>query len=148
IVNLTLPDGTRHASQVLEIQGKRAIVQVFEGTSDLLGRIFNGSRKAIDKDPKMYLQMILYINGSLINPYSRIYPEEIIQTDRCANVLPSWSCQKVDKGVFDDHEDNFPILIVAVGVNMELLVSLSKILKRMDLWNVSHYSSNLINDPT
>ncbi|RKP24751.1 hypothetical protein SYNPS1DRAFT_16698, partial [Syncephalis pseudoplumigaleata] len=32
IVQLTLPDGSRRSGQVLEVQGKRAIVQVFEGT--------------------------------------------------------------------------------------------------------------------
>ncbi|TYJ54036.1 V-type proton ATPase subunit B [Cryptococcus floricola] len=83
IVQLTLPDGTVRGGQVLEVSGKKAIVQVFEGTSgvdtkatrvsfsgssmklavseDMLGRVFNGS-------------------GSPINPYSRIYPEEMIQT--------------------------------------------------------------------
>ncbi|KAG9077155.1 Vacuolar ATP synthase subunit B, partial [Ceratobasidium sp. 370] len=33
IVRLTLPDGTQRGGQVLEVQGKKAIVQVFEGTS-------------------------------------------------------------------------------------------------------------------
>ncbi|KAJ1879525.1 Vacuolar ATP synthase subunit B, partial [Kickxella alabastrina] len=32
IVTLTLPDGTKRAGQVLEVQGQRAVVQVFEGT--------------------------------------------------------------------------------------------------------------------
>jgi V-type H+-transporting ATPase subunit B len=102
IVNLTLPDGSRRAGQVLEVQGKRAVVQVFEGTSgvdakathveftgdtlkipvseDMLGRIFNGSGKAIDKGPKVFAEDFLDINGSPINPFSRIYPEEMIQT--------------------------------------------------------------------
>ncbi|RUS32928.1 P-loop containing nucleoside triphosphate hydrolase protein [Jimgerdemannia flammicorona] len=110
IVELTLPDGSKRAGQVLEVQGKRAIVQVFKGTSgidakqthveftgdtlkipvseDMLGRIFNGSGKSIDKGPKVFADDFLDINGeskgqavgSPINPYSRIYPEEMIQT--------------------------------------------------------------------
>ncbi|KAF8002344.1 hypothetical protein HF325_003309 [Metschnikowia pulcherrima] len=35
IVNLTLPDGTVRAGQVLEVRGSKAIVQVFEGTSGI-----------------------------------------------------------------------------------------------------------------
>ncbi|MBW0506268.1 hypothetical protein O181_045983 [Austropuccinia psidii MF-1] len=102
IVTLTLPDGTQRGGQVLEVSGKKAIVQVFEGTSgidvrathvefsgssmklpvseDMLGRIFNGSGQPIDKGPKVFAEDYLDINGSPINPYSRIYPEEMIQT--------------------------------------------------------------------
>lgn len=84
------------------MSGRKAIVQVFEGTSgidvnathveftgssmklpvseDMLGRIFNGSGNPIDKGPKVFAEEYLDINGSPINPYSRIYPEEMIQT--------------------------------------------------------------------
>ncbi|WVQ84571.1 V-type proton ATPase subunit B [Cryptococcus sp. DSM 104549] len=76
--------------------------QVFEGTSgvdtsatriafsgssmklavseDMLGRVFNGSGNPIDKGPKVWAEDYLDINGSPINPFSRIYPEEMIQT--------------------------------------------------------------------
>lgn len=102
IVNLTLPDGTIRAGQVLEVRGNRAIVQVFEGTSgidvkktrveftgdnlkipvseDMLGRVFDGSGRPIDNGPKVFAEDFLDINGSPINPYSRIYPEEMIST--------------------------------------------------------------------
>ena len=75
IVTLTLPGGERRQGQVLEVQGSKAVVQVFEGTSgvdamktgveftgdvlkmgvseDMLGRIFNGSGNAIDNGPKV-----------------------------------------------------------------------------------------------
>lgn len=78
IVELTLPDGSKRGGQVLEVSGKKAIVQVFEGTSgidvrathiefsgksmqmpvseDVLGRMFNGSGKAIDKGPKVFAE--------------------------------------------------------------------------------------------
>ncbi|KAH9819354.1 V-type proton ATPase subunit B [Teratosphaeria destructans] len=102
IVSLTLPDGTERSGQVLEARGSRAVVQVFEGTSgidvkktrveftghslklgvseDMLGRIFDGSGRAIDKGPKVLAEDYLDINGSPINPYSRAYPEEMIST--------------------------------------------------------------------
>ncbi|RCI16601.1 hypothetical protein L249_2236 [Ophiocordyceps polyrhachis-furcata BCC 54312] len=102
IVTLTLPDGTERSGQVLEARGDRAVVQVFEGTpgidvkktkveftgqslklgvsEDMLGRIFDGSGRAIDKGPKVLPEEYLDINGSPINPYSREYPEEMIST--------------------------------------------------------------------
>ncbi|KAE8211476.1 hypothetical protein CF319_g6638 [Tilletia indica] len=102
IVSLTLPDGTRRGGQVLEVSGNKAIVQVFEGTSgidvrdthieftgssmklpvseDMLGRIFNGSGQPADKGPKVFAEDYLDINGSPINPSTRVYPEEMIQT--------------------------------------------------------------------
>lgn len=86
IVQLTLPDGTKRGGQVLEVQGKKAIVQVFEGTSgvdvkathveftgssmklpvaeDMLGRIFSGSGNPIDNGPKVFAEDYLDINGT------------------------------------------------------------------------------------
>jgi len=71
--------------QVLEVSGKKAIVQVFEGTSgvdtsatriafsgssmklavseDMLGRVFNGSGNPIDKGPRVWAEDYLDING-------------------------------------------------------------------------------------
>ena len=70
IVRVELGDGTARRGQVLEVDGERVVVQVFEGTSgvdarnatlaftgevlkapvaeDVLGRIFNGSGDLID----------------------------------------------------------------------------------------------------
>uniref|UniRef100_A0A3B4XRW5 V-type proton ATPase subunit B 1-like n=1 Tax=Seriola lalandi dorsalis TaxID=1841481 RepID=A0A3B4XRW5_SERLL len=102
IVNLTLADGTSRAGQVLEVAGSKAVVQVFEGTAgidnqrtsieftgnilttpvseDMLGRIFNGSGKPIDKGPGVLAEEYLDIQGQPINPQVRTYPEEMIQT--------------------------------------------------------------------
>jgi len=102
IVNLTLPDGTLRSGQVLEVSGNKAVVQVFEGTAgidakntacefsgdimrvpvseDMLGRVFNGSGKPIDKGPSVLAEDFLDIQGQPINPFSREYPEEMIQT--------------------------------------------------------------------
>jgi V-type H+-transporting ATPase subunit B len=76
---------------VLEVQGKKAIVQVFEGTSgvdvkathveftgssmklpvaeDMLGRIFNGSGNPIDNGPKVFAEDYLDINGTSYSFY-------------------------------------------------------------------------------
>ena len=93
IVNLTLRDGEQRSGQVLEVSGNRAVVQVFEGTSqidnrktkceftgeilkmgvseEMLGRSFNGSGKVIDQAPKVLTETYLDINGMPINPSPR-----------------------------------------------------------------------------
>ena len=77
IVNLTLADGSVRQGQVLEINKKRAVVQVFEGTTgvdntntsiefsdsvlkmaisdEMMGRQFDGSGNPIDKGPQQCL---------------------------------------------------------------------------------------------
>ena len=97
-------NGEVRQGQVLEINGSRAVVQVFEGTSgidntrttckftgevlkmpiseEMLGRVFNGSGKPIDGAPKVLPEDFLDIQGQPINPYSRDYPKEMIQTGR------------------------------------------------------------------
>jgi vacuolar-type H+-ATPase subunit B/Vma2 len=44
-------------------------------SEDMLGRIFDGSGRAIDKGPKVLAEDYLDINGSPINPYSRVRGE-------------------------------------------------------------------------
>ena len=102
IVNIQLGDGSHRRGQVLEVDGERAVVQVFEGTSgvdgrntkleftgevlktpvseDMLGRIFNGSGVPIDGGPPVMAEEYLDIQGSSINPSERTYPEEMIRT--------------------------------------------------------------------
>eukprot|EP00898_Chlorokybus_atmophyticus_P007280 jgi/Chlat1/7553/Chrsp63S07053 len=102
IVNIKLGDGSTRRGQVLEVDGEKAVVQVFEGTTgidnkhttceftgevlttpvseDMLGRIFNGSGRPIDGGPPILAEKYLDIQGMPINPSERTYPEEMIQT--------------------------------------------------------------------
>lgn len=41
-------------------------------SEDMLGRVFDGSGRAIDKGPKVLAEDYLDINGSPINPYARV----------------------------------------------------------------------------
>ena len=61
----------------VEFTGENLKIAVSE---DMLGRIFDGSGRPIDKGPKVFAEEYLDINGSPINPYSRVYPEEMIST--------------------------------------------------------------------
>lgn len=102
IVTLILPSGETRSGQVLEIHGKKAVIQVFEGTSgvdvtkttvtfegdtlklgvsvEMLGRVFNGSGQIIDSGADIIPEEYLDIQGQPINPECRVYPEEMIQT--------------------------------------------------------------------
>jgi V-type H+-transporting ATPase subunit B len=102
IVNVRLKDGETRKGQVLEIQGKRAVVQIFEGTAgidnmhthceftgdvlrmpistEMLGRQFNGQGIPIDHGPPVLAEDFLDIQGQPINPYQRDYPKEMIET--------------------------------------------------------------------
>jgi V/A-type H+-transporting ATPase subunit B len=102
IVEIKLKDGSIRRGQVLEVDGERALVQVFEGTTGLnlgetkvkflgrgvelgvspliLGRVFDGSGNPIDEVPPLIPEKRLDINGSPINPFARDYPSEFIQT--------------------------------------------------------------------
>merc|ERR1712137_486011 len=199
IVSLTLPDGTERSGQVLEARGNRAVVQVFEGTSgidvkktkveftghslklgvseDMLGRIFDGSGKPIDKGPKVLAEDYLDINGSPINPYSRVYPEEMISTGISAidtmnsiargqkipifsaaglphNDIAAQICRqaglvgKPSKGVHDDHDDNFSIVFGAMGVNLETSRFFTRDFEENGSMERVTLFLNLANDPT
>jgi V/A-type H+-transporting ATPase subunit B len=102
IVEIETPDGEHRRGQVLEVREDLAVVQVFEGTSDLntsttkirftgetakigvsldmMGRIFNGTGKPIDGGPEIIPEKELDINGSPMNPSAREFPAEFIET--------------------------------------------------------------------
>jgi V/A-type H+-transporting ATPase subunit B len=95
-------DGELRRGRVLEASEGQALVQLFEGTTgldvsgskvrflgkvleipvspDILGRVFDGAGNPIDGGPRIIPDKRLDINGSPINPYSRAYPSEFIQT--------------------------------------------------------------------
>ena len=102
LVEIELGNGEKRRGRVLEIESTRALVQVFEGTSgidiadtkvrfigkvltlpvsrDMLGRVFNGRGDPIDGGAPLIAEKKLDINGMPMNPYSRDFPSEFIQT--------------------------------------------------------------------
>ncbi|UWG49369.1 Archaeal/vacuolar-type H+-ATPase subunit B [Halalkaliarchaeum sp. AArc-CO] len=101
IVEIETPQGEIKRGQVLESSEGLVAIQVFEGTSgidqnasvrfmgetlkmpvteDLLGRVMDGSGQPIDGGPEIVPDERRDIVGAAINPYSREYPEEFIQT--------------------------------------------------------------------
>ncbi len=102
LVEIALPDGTHRRGRVLETDSNRAVVQVFEGTDgldtdetsvtflgkslelpvsdEMLGRVFNGRGDPIDGGAPIIPEKTLDVNGLAMNPYSRDFPNEFIQT--------------------------------------------------------------------
>ncbi|MCX5655103.1 MAG: V-type ATP synthase subunit B, partial [Planctomycetota bacterium] len=94
--------GRARMARVLDISETQAVVQVLEGTTGLsnrdtcarflgesfrlpvsrqmLGRVFDGLGRAVDGGPPALSGDRRDVNGMPINPYSRRYPREFIQT--------------------------------------------------------------------
>ncbi len=99
---IELTDGTVRRCQVLEVDGDKAVVQLFESSAginlrdskirflghplqlavsmDMLGRVFNGMGQPIDGGPAILPEEYRDINGLPMNPAARDYPNEFIQT--------------------------------------------------------------------
>lgn len=99
---LELPSGETRRCKVLEVEGNKAVVQLFESaqginlagtkvrflghplelgvSEDMLGRVFNGMGEPIDGGPQILAEQRLNINGLPMNPAARAYPAEFIQT--------------------------------------------------------------------
>ena len=101
IVEIETADGEIRRGQVLDTSSGTVAIQTFEGTGgidrqssvrflgetmkmpvteDLLGRVLDGSGNPIDDGPDIVPDERRDIVGAAINPYSREYPEEFIQT--------------------------------------------------------------------
>ena len=102
LAEIELNDGTVRRCKVLEVNGDRAVVQLFESSAginlrdskirflghplelavsgDMLGRVFNGMGQPIDGGPAILPEKYLDINGLPMNPAARDYPNEFIQT--------------------------------------------------------------------
>ncbi len=102
LAEIRLANGEKRRGKVLELDGDKALVQVYEGSSgidvastkvrflgdvlklpvskDMLGRIFNGRGAPIDGGAPILAETSLDVNGNPMNPFSRDYPSEFIQT--------------------------------------------------------------------
>ena len=99
---IELKSGEKRRCKVLEINGSDALVQLFESSTglnlesskvrflgrsmelgvseDMLGRVFDGLGRPIDDGPEILPDSRNDINGLPMNPATRAYPQEFIQT--------------------------------------------------------------------
>jgi len=102
VVEIRDSKGELKRGQVLDAHLDKAVVQVFEGTSGLdvadtsvkflgetlktpvsttvLGRVLDGASKPIDDGGDIIPEARLDINGMIINPFTREYPKDFIET--------------------------------------------------------------------
>lgn len=133
--------------------------------------------KLICLGPPILAEDYLDIQGQPINPWSRIYPEEMIQTGISAidvmnsiargqkipifsaaglphNEIAAQICRQAGlvrvpgKSVLDDHEDNFAIVFAAMGVNMEAARFFKQDFEENGSMENVCLFLNLANDPT
>ena len=102
VVDIRMDDGTMRQGRIVQMEGKRVVIQVFEGTRgislqntrtrllghpmemplspEILGRVFDGAGRPIDGLGDIFPLKRANINGTPINPVSRIYPKNYINT--------------------------------------------------------------------
>jgi len=159
IVEVTLSSGDTRLGQVIDLSRDAIVIQVFGGVSeidlknssvkyrgetlklpvsiDMLGRIFDGMGRPIDGGPPIVPEEYLDINGSPLNPASRLPPSEFIETGISAidgltsivrgQKLPIFSgsglphnriaAQIVRQAKVRGVEEKFAIVFAAIGVS-------------------------------
>ena len=102
MAELHLDDGSTRVGRVVQVEGDRCIIQVFEGTRglslvnnrtvltghpmmmdlspELPGRVLDGLGRPIDGLGDIYPAARRDVNGAPINPVSRVYPRNYIHT--------------------------------------------------------------------
>ncbi len=102
MVEIQVNDGSTRLGRVVQLEGEKVVVQVFEGTNglslentktrllghpmelpvskEILGRVFSGAGKPIDGLGEIYAEKSMDINGQPLNPVSRVYPRNYINT--------------------------------------------------------------------
>lgn len=102
IAEITMDNGEKRLGQVIKVEGDKAVLQVFEGTTgislvnsrskltgeplkiplskEILGRVFNGIGRPIDGFGDVYPEKYESVTGRPINPVSREYPRNYIET--------------------------------------------------------------------
>ena len=102
IAKIRLDDGSERIGRVVQMEGEKVILQVFEGTNgvslkntrtifsgkpleiplspEMLGRVFSGAGKPIDGLGDVFPEKMGDVNGRALNPYSRDYPRNYIHT--------------------------------------------------------------------
>ncbi len=161
VTEITMPSGEKKMGQVLETHTDLAIVQVFGGTKDLdtdltsvrftgeplrmsvseemLGRIMDGAGNPIDGGDAIIPEEVRDIYGYSINPYSREFPRDFIETGisaiDCMNTLVRGQKLPIFSGAGLPHnmlaaqitrqarvlgkEEEFAVVFAAMGITHE-----------------------------
>lgn len=158
MIDIKVNDKEKRTGKVIMIEEDAAVAQVFEGTSgisptntsvkfkgkpleialskSILGRTFNGIGTPIDGDGAIYSKNRYNVNGRPMNPVSRAYPRDYLETGISSidclmtlirgQKLPIFSgnglshnelaAQIVRQANIKGAEDNFAIVFAAMGI--------------------------------
>ncbi|MBQ6624444.1 MAG: V-type ATP synthase subunit B [Clostridia bacterium] len=188
MVEIELNDSTKKIGRIVKIDGDKVVVQVFEGTRgismtnvktrktgkpmeialspEILGRIFDGLGRPIDSLGEIYPTCHKDVNGAPINPVSRVYPRNYINTgissiDALTTLirgqkLPIFSgsgmkhnelaVQIVRQASVADNDD-FAIVFAAMGVKNDVAEYFRRSFEEANVLNRVVMFLNLSNDP-
>ena len=185
-VTILAPNGQALDGEVLKIDTEQVLIQVFGETYGLdlekttvtfhdsvkraplsrhcLGRIFNGSFKPLDDVPMYIPESWGAVSGAPINPVSREYPREMIETGISAidglnslikgQKLPIFSCAglpaqelvaQILSGARLPGEGEFVVVFVALGLTYHEYSFFRETLERMPSRFVAFF--NLADEP-
>ena len=182
--------GEERTGRVVALEDDKAIIQVFEGTKDLslkntitkftgkplmlklseemLGRVFSGMGRPIDNMGEIYAETTRDVNGQSINPISRTYPKNFIQTGISSidglltlirgqklpifsgNGLPhdKLAAQIIKQAALGDGDDeNFVIVFGAMGLKHDVASFFRRTFEESGVINKVVTFLNLANDP-
>lgn len=190
IVDIRLENGTMRHGRVVQIDGERVVIQVFEGTRfislnntrvrlkgrpmelslspEILGRIFDGAGRPIDGLGEVFPDKKQNINGTPINPVSRVYPRNYINTgistiDTLATLirgqkLPIFSGSGMSHNelavqivrqakIADDEGCKFAVVFAAMGVKNDVADYFKRSFEESGVLQNVVMFLNLSNDP-
>ena len=188
MVELRLEDGSSRTGRIVEIEGEKVVIQVFEGTKglslvntktrmtghpielslspEIVGRVFDGLGRPIDGLGEVYPIEKRDVNSSPINPVSRVYPKNYINTGISSidalmtlirgQKLPIFSgsgmkhnelaVQIVRQASISDSED-FAIVFAAMGVKNDVASYFRSSFEKANVMHKVVMFLNLSNDP-
>ncbi|MBP3388988.1 MAG: V-type ATP synthase subunit B [Clostridia bacterium] len=189
-VTIRLDNGTTRAGRIVQQEGDRAVIQVFEGTHgisldnthtrlmghpvemplspELLGRVFDGAGRPIDGMGDLFPITSRDVNGSSINPVSRIYPRNYIATGissidcMCTLIrgqkLPIFSGSGMSHNelaaqivrqakISGDDRKNFAVVFAAMGVKNDVADYFKRSFEQSGVSDRVVMFLNLSNDP-
>ena len=188
MVELKLEDGSSRTGRIVQIEGEKVVIQVFEGTKglslvntrtrmtghpielslspEIVGRVFDGLGRPIDGLGEVFPTEKRDVNSSPINPVSRVYPKNYINTgissiDALMTLIRGQklqifsgsgmkhnelAVQIVRQASISDSED-FAIVFAAMGVKNDVASYFRTSFEKANVMHKVVMFLNLSNDP-